>query len=90
MKVPPVLGGLLYSGAPLCRLQAAGTLRQHSACRPSTWWAFSTPSQERAAGRQRPGVQRFYTCKQDCKKGNFFFSEVHTCGRFWQAGLLLP
>ena len=33
MKVPPVLGGLLYSGAPLCRLQAlwgntlpAGTL----------------------------------------------------------------
>ena len=86
--MPSVLGGrpLLWGNV----LQAAGTLRQHSACRHSTWWAFSTPSQERAAGRQRPGVQRFYTCKQDCKKGNFFFSEVHTCGRFWQAGLLLP
>ena len=66
MKMPSVLGGrpLLWGNV----LQAAGTLRQHSACKHSTWWAFSTPSQERAAGRQRPGVQCFYTCKQECRR----------------------
>ena len=88
MKVPPVLGGLLYSGAPLCRLQAL--------------WGNTLPAGTLLGGRsllllrsgQRAGSDQvssaFTPANRIVKRGNFFFSEVHTCGRSWQAGLLLP